>query len=246
MLNYLHMARFMESLRWVDQTYVQKHKKDDPAQLRAMYYPNMRNYQIHGNTATQKTPREALMIFLTRYARRGGISLAVYFSSYLPYVGRFVLPAASFYTFNKAVGPQPAIIIFGSSIFLPKRYLIHFLQSYFASRSLMRELVSRLDTLLYLTTQLTVHPSSSPTSPGFVSPKSRRRHGSVTAKESFSALASASSCSSRFPYSVFSFMELLKRQLLSWSPKSRILHRHQSNGKSLPKARRIGTTSTSF
>lgn len=131
----------MESLRWVDQTYVQKHKQDDPKQLRAMYYPNMKNYKTHGDTAVQKTPKEAGLKFLTRYARRGGISLAVYFASYLPYVGRFVLPAASFYTFNKAVGPQPAIIIFGASVFLPKRYLIMFLQSYFASRSLMRELV---------------------------------------------------------------------------------------------------------
>ncbi|KAI4205273.1 MAG: hypothetical protein LQ350_000595 [Teloschistes chrysophthalmus] len=61
--------------------------------------------------------------------------------SYLPYIGRFVLPAASFYTFNNAVGPIPATVIFGSGIFLPRRYLVVFLQSYFSSRSLMRELL---------------------------------------------------------------------------------------------------------
>lgn len=132
----------MESLRWVDQTYVQKHKSEDPDTLRAMYYPNMRMYSVHGDTASKKTPYEAAMAFLMRYGRRGAISLAVYALSFLPYVGRFVLPAASFYTFNKSVGPQPAIIIFGSAIFLPKRYLVMFLQSYFSSRSLMRELVS--------------------------------------------------------------------------------------------------------
>lgn len=132
---------FMESLRWVDQTYVVKHKQDDPKQLRAMYYPNMRQYPTHGDTAQQKTPREAGKKFLIRYGRKAGISLAVYLLSCLPYIGRFVLPAASFYTFNKSVGPQPAILIFGSSIFLPKRYLVTFLQSYFASRSLMRELL---------------------------------------------------------------------------------------------------------
>jgi hypothetical protein len=33
------------------------------------------------------------------------------------------------------------LIIFGSSVLLPKRYLVSFLQSYFASRSLMRELL---------------------------------------------------------------------------------------------------------
>jgi uncharacterized protein involved in cysteine biosynthesis len=52
-----------------------------------------------------------------------------------------VLPAASFYTFNKVVGLGPAAIVFGTGLFLPRRYLVIFLQSYFASRSLMRELL---------------------------------------------------------------------------------------------------------
>ncbi|THV92362.1 hypothetical protein D6C86_02517 [Aureobasidium pullulans] len=138
---------FMESLRWVDQTYVQKHKGEDPNQLRAMYYPNMRQYAHHGpapasgEKLSQNAPKQAAIKFLIRYGRKAGISLAVYLLSCLPYIGRFVLPAASFYTFNKQVGLQPAVLIFGSSIFLPKRYLVHFLQSYFASRSLMRELL---------------------------------------------------------------------------------------------------------
>jgi hypothetical protein len=138
----------MESLRWVDETYVTKHKGEDPNQLRAMYYPNMRQYTHHGpapaagDKPVPNAAKQAAIKFLTRYGRKAGISLAVYLLSLLPYVGRFVLPAASFYTFNKQVGLQPAILIFGSSIFLPKRYLVQFLQSYFASRSLMRELVS--------------------------------------------------------------------------------------------------------
>jgi len=135
----------MESLRWVDQTYVQKHKSEDPHQLRAMYYPNMKQYPIHGSTSTDqvptKTPYEAGIATAQRYGRKAGISLAVFALSYVPYVGRFVLPAVSFYTFNKAVGLPPAVIIFGSGVFLPKRYLVQFLQSYFASRSLMRDLV---------------------------------------------------------------------------------------------------------
>lgn len=137
----------MESLRWVDETYVQKHKGEDPKQLRAMYYPNMRQYTHHGpapaagEKPSQNAPKQAAIKFLMRFGRKAGISLAVYLLSLVPYVGRFVLPAASFYTFNKQVGLQPAILIFGSSIFLPKRYLVQFLQSYFASRSLMRELV---------------------------------------------------------------------------------------------------------
>jgi len=135
---------FMDSLAWVDNTYTQKHRADDPSELRAMYYPNLIKYPAHGPAATrdqQKDPYEAVVLFLTKFGRKAGISLAVYLASLLPYVGRFVLPAASFYTFNKSVGWQPAVVIFGSGIFLPKRYLVMFLQSYFSSRTLMRELV---------------------------------------------------------------------------------------------------------
>lgn len=85
---------------------------------------------------------DAALAFLMRFGRRAAISLAVYMLSYLPVVGRFVLPAASFYTVMNAAGPIPATVIFGSGIFLPRRYLVVFLQSYFSSRSLVRELVS--------------------------------------------------------------------------------------------------------
>lgn len=133
---------FMDSLEWVDQTYIQKHKTDDPSQLRAMYYPNLKMYSGHAETAQKKDPYVAMKAFFMRFGKKAGLSLAVYLLSFVPYLGRFVLPAASFYTFNKAVGLQPALLIFGSSLFLPKRYLVMFLQSYFSSRSLMRELVS--------------------------------------------------------------------------------------------------------
>ncbi|KAL8804727.1 MAG: hypothetical protein Q9182_002419 [Xanthomendoza sp. 2 TL-2023] len=132
---------FMDSLQWVDQTYMQKHKSEDPNTLRAMYYPNLRMYSAHGDTSKQQAPFDAAMAFLYRYGRRASISVCIYILSYLPYVGRFVLPAASFYTFNNAVGSIPAMIIFGSGVFLPRRYLVVFLQSYFSSRSLMRELL---------------------------------------------------------------------------------------------------------
>ena len=83
-------------------------------------------------------------MFLMRFGKKAGLSLAVFALSYIPYIGRLVLPAASFYTFSSVVGLGPAGIIFGTGIFLPKRYLVVFLQSYFASRSLMRELVGSL------------------------------------------------------------------------------------------------------
>ena len=131
----------MDSLQWVDQTYYAKHKSEDPRSLRATYFAELRMYSAHGDTSKHRAPMDAALAFLIRFGRRAGISLAIFALSYLPIVGRFVLPAASFYTFNKAVGPIPATIIFGSGIFLPRRYLIVFLQSYFSSRSLMRELV---------------------------------------------------------------------------------------------------------
>lgn len=134
-------GRFMDSLQWVDQTYYAKHKSEDPHKLRATYYNVLQMYEAHGDTSKHRAPKDAAFAFLVRFGRRAGISLAIYALSYLPYVGRFVLPAASFYTFNNAAGPIPAAIIFGSGIFLPRRYVIVFLQSYFSSRSLMRELV---------------------------------------------------------------------------------------------------------
>ncbi|EEP81312.1 hypothetical protein UREG_06177 [Uncinocarpus reesii 1704] len=131
---------FMESVRWVDSTYIQKHKSDNPEKLRAMYYPNLVLYSNKRDRQVGDTAA-ALRSFFTRYGRRTALSLAVYLLSLLPVVGRFVLPAASFYTFNKAVGPVPATFIFGSALVFPRRYLVVFLQSYFASRSLMRELL---------------------------------------------------------------------------------------------------------
>jgi hypothetical protein len=131
----------MESLDWVDRTYIAKHRSDDPSKLRAMYYPNLRLYSTHGDTGQKKKPIDAVIAFLIRFGRRAGISLVIYLLSFLPILGRFVLPAASFYTFKTAVGTQPAVVIFATSILLPRKYLVMFLQSYFSSRSLMRELV---------------------------------------------------------------------------------------------------------
>jgi hypothetical protein len=131
----------MNSLQWVDQTYMQKHRDEHPDKLRAMYYYNMRQYSVRDGSTHSASAAEAISMFLLRFGRKAAISLAVFGLSYLPYVGRLVLPAASFYTFNRAVGLGPASVIFGTGVFLPRRYLVMFLQSYFASRSLMRELL---------------------------------------------------------------------------------------------------------
>lgn len=177
------LARFMDSLQWVDRTYAEKHKSEDPNTLRPMYYPNLRMYSTHGDSSKHKAPMDAAIAFFYRYGRRAAMSLGIYMLSYLPYIGRFVLPAASFYTFNNAVGPIPATVIFGSGIFLPRRYLVVFLQSYFSSRSLMRELV-RLAILAASRPMKADRTSLSHTSPGFALPKNRSGYGSVTVKVS--------------------------------------------------------------
>ena len=133
----------MDSLRWVDQTYVQKHKSEDPSTLRAMYYPMLQMYSTHGQLEKKekRTLLDGFLVVLERYGRRAAISLAIYWLTFLPYVGHFVLPAASFYTFNKAVGPVPAVAVFGMGLVVPKHYMVSFLQTYFSSRSLMRQLL---------------------------------------------------------------------------------------------------------
>ncbi|KAI9653465.1 MAG: hypothetical protein M1831_006013 [Alyxoria varia] len=136
---------FMESLDWVDRTYVAKHASDDPARLRAMYYPNLRQYSSPSARAAsrenRKNPWAGLSVFLARYGKKAGLSLTVLLLSYTPYVGKFVIPGLSFYYFNNAVGIQPAAAVFASSLVLPRKYVVRFLQSYFASRSMMRELL---------------------------------------------------------------------------------------------------------
>ncbi|KAF7510806.1 hypothetical protein GJ744_005906 [Endocarpon pusillum] len=134
---------FMDSLRWVDQTYSQKHKSEDPNNLRSMYYPNLSLYSTHGELEKKqkRSMLDGVLVALKRYGRKAVISLTVYALTFLPGIGRFVLPAASFYTFNNSVGPIPAAVVFGSGLFLPKRYMVSFLQTYFASRTLMRQLL---------------------------------------------------------------------------------------------------------
>ncbi|TVY89996.1 hypothetical protein LAWI1_G001303 [Lachnellula willkommii] len=155
---------FMDSLAWVDKTYYAKHEGEAPSTLREAYYPNLRMYATRDGSTHTVSKAEAVTMFLVKFGKKlwleglteygtfwqhsltlsnfqAGISLTIFALSYIPYIGRLVLPAASFYTFNKVVGLGPAAVVFGTGLFLPRRYLVIFLQSYFASRSLMRELL---------------------------------------------------------------------------------------------------------
>lgn len=143
---------FLESLRWVDTTYYAKHKDEDSSDLRQGYYPNLKAYPVRDGSTNSTSTAEAISMFLFRYGKKAGISLLVFALSYVPIVGRFVLPAASFYTFNRFAGPGPAAIVFGTGVFLPRKYLVVFLQTYFSSRSMMRELLEPYFSRIHFTT----------------------------------------------------------------------------------------------
>ncbi|GKZ32687.1 hypothetical protein AbraIFM66950_002286 [Aspergillus brasiliensis] len=136
---------FMESLKWVDMTYVDKHKAEDPSTLRAMYYPNLSMYNAGDGKVKSTTPKkpakERIMVFLRRSGQRAAMLLGVSLLSLVPVVGRFATPAASFFAFKDAVGTTPAAVIFGAGFIFPKSYVVSFLHSFYASRSLMREML---------------------------------------------------------------------------------------------------------
>ncbi len=194
-------------LAWVDRTYFEKHEGEEPSTLREPYYDNLQKYATRDGSTHTKSTAEAITMFLMRFGKKAGISLAVFALSYLPVAGRFVLPAASFYTFQKVGGLGPAAIIFGTGIFLPRRYLVIFLQSYFASRSLMRELVGFLPLRVLYSNNFS---SSSRISPEYDSQRNRRNTGSMIAKACFSALAWDSTSSFGYLFWGFSYMELLR------------------------------------
>ena len=137
---------FMESLAWVDTTYALKHQSQDASQLRGMYHQNLEAYTRYtGRPEALRirhgSPYKAAWTVLSRHVRRGALSLTVYALSFVPHIGRFVLPTASFYALNRAIGITPAVGIFSTSIFIPRRYIVIFLQTYFSSRALVRELL---------------------------------------------------------------------------------------------------------
>ncbi|EMR70565.1 putative transmembrane protein [Eutypa lata UCREL1] len=76
---------FMDSLRWVDLTYAQKHKNEDPDTLRDMYYPNLRQYKKKDGSTHSTSTAEASSMFVWRFVRKGLISLAIFWASYIPY-----------------------------------------------------------------------------------------------------------------------------------------------------------------
>lgn len=148
---------FMESLSWVDRTYLRKHQNDNPSTLRPPYHQNLILYPKNNaspkpppsssSSSRSKTSKLAATIaqkqtdFIKQMLKKGLISLIVYTSSLIPWAGIFVLPAASAWSIHPAVGIGPALAVFLTGLFVPRKQMVIALQAYHASRSLVRTLL---------------------------------------------------------------------------------------------------------
>ncbi|EGX46976.1 hypothetical protein AOL_s00097g215 [Orbilia oligospora ATCC 24927] len=153
---------FMESLSWVDQTYLQKHQNDNPSTLRPPYHQNLILYPKNGPASSSssstrssssssppqsKSSKLAATIaqkqtdFIKQMLKKGLISLIVYISSLIPWAGILVLPAASAWSLHPTVGIGPALGVFLTGLFVPRKQMVIVLQAYHASRSLVRTLL---------------------------------------------------------------------------------------------------------
>ncbi|KAK6352787.1 hypothetical protein TWF696_004790 [Orbilia brochopaga] len=136
---------FMESLQWVDTTYMRKHASDNPATVQQhLYHQNLTLWKpgaaAVAATLGEKRPRKT-DDFIKRMIRKGVISLVVYFFSTVPVIGRLVLPAASAFSIHPVVGIGPAIAVFAAGLSVPRKQVVIALQAYHASRNLVRQLL---------------------------------------------------------------------------------------------------------
>ncbi|VVT45764.1 uncharacterized protein SAPINGB_P000879 [Magnusiomyces paraingens] len=81
-------------------------------------------------------------VFVRRSLRQAAFSMALYLLSFIPTLGRVVMPIASFYSFNSVVGTPTAVAIFALGYNVPRRYAVKFLTVFWGGRSLVRELLA--------------------------------------------------------------------------------------------------------
>lgn len=132
---------FMQSLAWSDKMYVDKHAQDDKTKqpLRPLYYKSLSLYGRHSTHSLGGFSK-----FVRRTAKRLLIGVIVYVLSLLPLVGRFVFPAAGFYSLYRALGEDLvlAAVVGGLGLLLfPKRTYVILVQGWLSSRALTRELL---------------------------------------------------------------------------------------------------------
>lgn len=153
---------FYLSLKWVDKVYKAKHPDSERE-----YYCALMQYKIGSgsNPALNRPPSSSLGAivlpifnkirpiaasnsktnklsdFMVRYLERTALTLTVYFLAQIPFFGKIVLPATSFFSLNKVVGTSSALGIAAFGLVVPKRYMVIFISSFWGSRSLVRELL---------------------------------------------------------------------------------------------------------
>lgn len=124
---------FMTSLRWVDKLRTEKHHVATGRKI-----------------VEQETPSINLDLYRPRYDsnfynrtfKRTLIGLSIYACSHIPKIGTFVLPSVTFWTLKGTVGIVPAFAFFSiAGLTLPRHIFVVFLQTYFSTRSLTRQLL---------------------------------------------------------------------------------------------------------
>ncbi|KAF3934359.1 hypothetical protein ABW19_dt0203123 [Dactylella cylindrospora] len=142
---------FMESLQWVDQTYVRKHANENPGRLRGLFYPTLVLWEKGSRKHSKDQSKLKHNTFIHKMVKKGAVSLLVYFSSLVPILGRFVLPAASAYSLHPVAGIGPSLAVFAVGLFVPRRNMVIALQAYYSSRSLVRQLLEPYFSRIYFT-----------------------------------------------------------------------------------------------
>lgn len=138
---------FMTSLSFVDKVYKSKHPESDRE-----YYNPLKRYEIEKPVPAYQPVKNSenggsntsdkFEVFIRKYAQRAATTVAVYLLSGVPVIGRLVLPAMSFYSFNQVVGGAAASAIFVLGIIAPRRWMMLFLSAFWGGRSLSRELLN--------------------------------------------------------------------------------------------------------
>ncbi|BFZ56814.1 hypothetical protein PYCC9005_003862 [Savitreella phatthalungensis] len=139
---------FMLSLRWCDGIYLGKHDgraaSNNPSTSESTIVKDNQGKTLRPQYAQSLGAIKPTFTntFMKRTLRRSLMGLAIYAASFVPYLGKLVLPALSFYTLNKSVGVVPAggFMAF-SGLILPRHYTVVILQTYLGTRALTRQLL---------------------------------------------------------------------------------------------------------
>src|SRR5690606_29606436 len=87
---------FLESVRWADEVYGEKHRDELPENKRRPYYPPLASWSAYRpppSSKQKKSHGDRLQLFLTRTTRRLSTTLTLYVASYIPKIGPLLPPA---------------------------------------------------------------------------------------------------------------------------------------------------------